>query len=66
MGDHDSHRFPSGLRDSSLSALSCGRMVVVEVVNAWSLHSNELSPFSSHFRPVPAIKAQSTSFLLKK
>ena len=47
MGDHDSPRSPlvSGTA-AGLSSLSCGRMVVVEVVNVWSLHSNELSPFS--------------------
>lgn len=68
VGDHDSPRssLVSGTADV-LSPLSCGRMLVVEVMGACSLHSNELSPFSSpHSRPVPAIKVQSTSFPLKK
>lgn len=47
MGDHDSPRSPlvSGAA-AGLPSLSCGRMVVVEVMDAWSLRLNELSPFS--------------------
>lgn len=46
MGEHDCPRSPrvSGIA-AGLSSLSCGKMVVVEVKDAWSLHSNKLFPF---------------------
>lgn len=46
MGDHDSPRSPLVPGSAAgLSSLGFERVVVVEV-DAWSLHSNELSSFS--------------------